>query len=232
MRRRRSFWFALLLLLFVGTAALGTLAVLLKHEPQFYKDVEQEKDTDTEVAARVITRCDDLKNDMRARTDWSVSFTADELNALSREYWGAGRTLNEHETAGIGTSHRVAIEGDRIKIAARYGAEGAETFRTIVCLEFRVWLVKDELNTIAIELVDAHAGALPIGWIVKSKLDQVTELVRDKWNADVTWYRHEGHPTALLRFYAGQPTPPSRFRLLKIENGAVMFGGKSLVERE
>ncbi len=222
---RRSVILTILLLVASLSAILGTLGVLLKREPAFYTAAlaTQVGENDPIVAAEVVTRFVDLQNDIRSKPEWGATFTAEELNAFFRESFCLGggfeKTLPEQFR-----EPRVAIDGETVKIAMRYGKGWSST---VLSLELRVWLLKNETNTVALELVSMSAGALPLG--VQSLLDWISETARTR-NIAVTWYRHDGHPVGLFRFYADQHRPTTQIRRLKVEEGRIIVAGRSLLD--
>jgi hypothetical protein len=221
--RRRSLFLALLLVALTAAGVLGGLAVLLKQVPDYYTAASDETADDEKVAGEVLTRIGDLKNDIRSREEWGASFTAAELNAFLRQNLTEGDWM-----AGLLPGHlhdpRVAIDGDRVKFAARYG-EGF--WSSVVSIELRAWLVDQKVNTLAVELVAVRAGAVPFG--SQSLLDFISESARDS-NVDVTWYRHDGHAVGLFRFYADQRRPATHIQTVKVADGAVTVAGHSTVE--
>ncbi len=223
--RRRSVLFALLLVVAVGAAVAGVLGFLAKQEPAFYTADPGDELTDVQTASQVLTRFSDLMQDVRLKSDWKGSFTAPELNAFLRENlresgWLAGVLPPELHAP------RVAIDGDRVKVAGRVG-DGL--WSTVVSAELRVWLVKDEINTVAVELVGMHAGALPVELQWFRSLDAIAEAVQER-NADVSWYRHDGHLVGVFRLYADQPRPPTQLQIVKVADGRVSVAGRSTVD--
>ena len=220
--RRRSRILTALILGTTAAAVLGTMGVLLKQEPDFYTvALAADHAQDPFVAAETVTRLGDLKNDVRGKADWTGAFTADELNALLREYASQGGLL-DLLPAGC-YDPRVAIDGDRLKIAAKRRQFGLEALSTVVSFELRAWMVP-EVNTVAVEIVDVRAGALPVR--PQPWLDRLTEVAHG-WNTDVTWYRHDGHPVGLFRFYANQVMPTTQVRAVVIGDGQVMIAGRT-----
>jgi hypothetical protein len=224
--RRRRVLLAALIVLLAFAAVVGGLGLLVKQEPAFYAvGSPADEIEDDYVASRVLTRFGDLKNDIRSRSDWAASFSAGELNAFLRQNLDDGGLLAKLLPAGS-HSPRVAIDGDLIKIAVRYGEE---FWSSVVSVELRVWLVKDEVNTVAVELVGVRSGALPIEpqWLVS--LDAIAEKAQDS-NVDVTWYRHDGHLVGLFRFYADQPRPTTQIRTVKVADGRVTLAGRTVTD--
>jgi hypothetical protein len=224
--RRRSVLLAALIVLVAVAAVVGILGLLIKQEPGFYAaGSPADEMVDDSVSSQVLTRFGDLKNDIRSRSDWAASFTADELNAFLRQNLDDGGWLAKLLPAGF-HSPRVAIDGDVVKIAVRYGEE---FWSSVVSVELKVWLVKDEVNTVAVEVLGVRSGALPIEpqWFVS--LDAVSEQAQDS-NVDVSWYRHDGHLVGLFRFYADQPRPTTQIRIVKVAEGKVTLAGRSITD--
>lgn len=219
---RRSRLLAVLVLLGGVGAAATVVGYLAKREPAFYAETPQPDDWDSrERSARLMTRVQDLKNDIRSlKAEWGDTFTADDLNCFFAENFGASSGLRAALPAGL-HSPRVAIDGDRVKLGFRYG-EGF--WSTVVWVEVKVWLVADEPNLVAVEVCDLRTGSLPVG--AQSLLDAVAEAAREK-NVEVTWYRSGGNPVGLFRFYADQPQPASQILTLEVADGKVVVAGRS-----
>jgi hypothetical protein len=219
---RRSRLMALLLLVGVVGVCLGGVFYLAKREPDFYNRSPDPEEFDTqERAAQLLTRVQDLKNDIRSRSEWGETFTAEELNCFFVEKMGRKGGLASLLPEGV-HSPRVAIDGDRLKIGFKYG-EGF--WSTVVWVELKVWLVKDEPNLVAVEVCDLRTGSLPVG--SQSVLDSISESARE-WNMEVTWYRNGSNPVGLFRFFANQAgQPSSRILTLKVEDGKIVVAGQS-----
>jgi hypothetical protein len=224
MLRRRPRLVAIALLVLILGGALGLLGYLLKSEPAFYTRAAPPADYDTrEKASRVLTRFQELKNDIRTKGDWGETFTSEELNCFFAEMMGADGTF-----VGILPkkfhSPRVAIEGDRLKLGFRYGSG---FWSTVVSVEFRIWLVAEEVNLMAVEVCDLRLGRLGIG--AQSILDAIGETAQAS-NIDVTWYRNNGNPVGLFRFFPDQPRPASQVLTLEVRDGTIVVAGKSKVD--
>ena len=217
----RSRWFAVLLLAGGVSACLGGVVYLAKREPDFYSSAPQPDGFDTrERAALVLTRVQDLKNEVRSKSEWGDSFTAEDLNCFFVENMGRKGTLASMLPEGV-HSPRVAIDGDHLKLGFKYG-DGF--WSTVIWVELRVWLVKEEKNVVAVEVCDLRTGSLPVG--SQSVLDSITESARE-WNIDVTWYRRGGNPVGLFRFFANQADPASQICTLEVNDGRIVVGGRS-----
>jgi hypothetical protein len=165
----------------------------------------------------------DLKNDIRLKPTWGGIIGAEELNCFFREHMADGCGF-----AGALPSAchepRVAIDGDRLKLGLRYGTG---FWSTVLWVELRAWLVKTEPNCLAVELTAIRAGAIPVN--SQAVLDAITEVALDS-NIAVSWYRLNGRPVGLFRFYADQLRPTTQILSFKIENGFLSVGGKSQVD--
>ena len=95
---------------------------------------------------------------------------------------------------------------------------------TVVRLDLNLWLVVREPNVVAIELLGVHAGALPIS--IQSMLEELADSAQQA-NIEVTWYRHEGHPVALLHFQADREHPRYLLQRLELQDGRLVLAGKS-----
>jgi hypothetical protein len=173
----------------------------------------------------------DLRNDIRSKPEWGAAFTAEELNAFVRANLGEEGWLADLLPEEL-TAPRVAIDGDRIRLAARYSYDGSNALSTVVSIELRVWLVnpgtppdRDRLNTVAVEIRRVKLGALPYG--AESWLDEIAEQAR-KSNIKVDWYRHGGHTVGLFHFYADQTSPATQIRTVKVADGTVTLAGRTI----
>jgi len=228
---KRRFWIKVFILLGALGLSLGVLAYLLKQTPEFYR-VAPTVDSEATLGSDVLTRFGDLRNDILSQPDWGSSFTAEELNAFLRDHMDDREGLAGLLLGGM-KSPRVAIEGDRLKFAARVHWGDSETFSTILSVELKVWLVSREVNTLAVELVGAWAGGLPITSLPfgpQTQLDSITENARQS-NIAVTWYRHDGNLVGLFRFYADQPQPLVQIRTTKISEGRLTIAGRTRLEQ-
>lgn len=221
-RRRRQLFLALGILALLAGGALGVLGFLVKCEPAFYAAADRPADYDTrEKASRVLTRVQDLKTDIRTKGEWGETFTADELNCFFVETMAAGGAFESMLPGGF-HSPRVAVDGDRVKLGFRCGRG---FWSTVVWIELRVWLVADETNLLAVEVCDLRAGRLAVG--TQTVLDAIAAAARES-NIDVTWYRHNGNPVGLFRFFPDQPRPVSQVLTLEARDGKLVIAGHTL----
>lgn len=226
MRRHSKYWATLIVLTVLGVT-VGTLAYFLQQEPDFYKNewASPPDGDDSVLSGKVLTKLDTLMNDVQdnRQVTWASYYSAEELNAFFRDRQSGNNALIAGLLGNV-PEPRFAIRGDHLLIAFRYG-EGK--LSTVITLELKVWLIKDEVNLLALQFVGFRAGAVPLPKYLI--LDRFAEVAR-KQNADVDWYRHEGQPVALCKLYANQPRPDSQITTLKIADGRLMIGGKHTVQ--
>ncbi len=224
MRRRTKLWAVLLLAAAVLTTG-GALGALAKQVPTFYSHaVTGSYLTTSERSSILMTRVQDLQNDIRTKPEWSANFAAGDLNCFSQEMFC-------ERTSGLASllpdnchTPRLAIEGDRIKLGFTYGHG---FWSSVVWLELRVWLPMHDTNVIAVEIVGFHAGLLPMS--AQSMLESIRDAVHDA-NVEVSWYRHDGRPVGLFRFYANQLRPATQIHTLKVDAGMITLAGRTRLE--
>jgi hypothetical protein len=217
--RRRSIIVLILLLIVLGATSGTILAAMLHHVPAFYRDASVADDADRPAKSReCLQRSIELWNDIGNGLPWEKEFVQDHLNSYFQD---------EDNRSSVGIIElpervhdiRFALEQDRGRIGFRYG-DG--WWSSIISVEFRVWLVAQKTNVVALELINFRAGALPLG--TQALLDFITESARQQ-NIEVTWYRHQGHPVALLQFQANQPRPNTLLRRLELQPRRVVVAG-------
>jgi len=219
MRRRRLLISVGLVVGFVALVLVG-LAAAAKREPAFYLQAEMAagpgRDRLSHEAVANFTRINSVIDD----PSWEVTFSADQINAFfqSDDYFHAGG--DDNLVDGF-HAPRVKIENGRMWIGARYES-GASS--TIVSIEVRLWKVPEELNTLALEIVSFHAGSLPLP--TGMLLDRLSEAARRE-KIDITWYRQDGHPVAVMRFQADLSRPTFQFDRVELTDGKLTFSGRS-----
>jgi hypothetical protein len=151
---------------------------------------------------------------------WEVTFSADQINAFfqSDAYFNAGG--DDNLVDGF-HAPRVKIENGRMWIGARYES-GATS--TVLSIEVRLWKVAEELNTLALEIVSFHAGGLPLP--TGMLLDRLSEAARRE-KIDISWYRQDGHPVAIMRFQSDLSRPTFQFNRVELTDGKLTFSGSS-----
>lgn len=222
MRRKRLVTAGLIL--GAGGLLAGGFGWALKQEPDFYADEPPVGRVEAaDKGYELVTRVQELKNAVRSKAEWGAAFTADDLNCFFRETMADGSGLTAFLPPGF-HSPRVSVDGDVIRLGMRYGCG---FWSTVVWVELRAWLAAEDVNVIALEILGIHAGGLPVG--SQSILDSITEAAHDS-NVDVTWYRHDGHPVGLFRFYADQLQPTTQIHTFRVKDGTVTVGGQTRLD--
>lgn len=223
MRRRKLIAFGLLAGILLGIA--GVLAAMLKQVPDFYRNAEAAPNfATTERSSALMTRVQDLQNDIRTKPEWSATFEAGDLNCFLHDMINERPGGVECLLPADCHSPRLAIEGDRIFLGFTHGHG---LWSSVGWVELRVWLPKHDTNVIAIEVVSLKAGALPVSG--QSLLESIRESVHDA-NVEVQWYRNEGRPVGLFRLYANQVRPATQIHTLKVTDGKIAIGGRTRLE--
>jgi len=114
------------------------------------------------------------------------------------------------------------LEDDRLRLAFRYGKN---TWSTIVSYDLKVWLAPKDTNVLCVEILGRHAGALPVS--AQTLLNEISEVAA-KRGIEVTWWRHNGNPVALIRLQADRARPTARLLRLEVKQGMMTVGGISL----
>jgi hypothetical protein len=228
MRRRKLVFLTTAGVLAVALAGT-TLVLLVYHEPAFYRRMhilpsEERRDTAMKALTGFIQLCDrfgdDGRFDPRVR-EWNYTFRVEQINSYLEEECQRGDLAEELERQSI-SSPRLSIDHDRLRLAFRYGSG---LWSSVVSVDFRVWLVPKEVNVVALEVLARRAGALPIS--ARFFLDQITEVARNN-KVDITWYRHNGNPVALLRFQSDRLRPKAQLGRLELRPGMITIVGAPL----
>jgi hypothetical protein len=204
-------------------AGAGTVLVLLvAHEPEFYHRAalppgKERKQRSGKFIQDFFQFCQDVHN----YQEWNARFEEDCINSYFDEQFVPSGMAEKILPEGISTP-RISFEPEKIRLAFRYGTG---SLSTIISIDMRMWLAPKEPNVVALELQGLHAGSLPIA--AQSLLEQVSEGARQN-SIDVTWYRHNGNPVALLRFQADQDRPTVRLDHLVLHKGMLEIRGRSI----
>ena len=222
--RRRAWLLTFFIIVLIVCSITAVLGYWLTREPEFYRTARG-IDPDPFLASRTLTRFSDLQNDIRSKPEWEEAFSAEELNAFMIE------NLDDEEWGDVlppgAEMPRIAIEGDRLFLGLRNTLFGQEWLHVVTWVELKIWLVH-EPNTIAVEVVQVKIGDVP--YHSQRWLDQVFADA-DDYNINVTWYRTNGNPVGLFRFYANQTRPPIILETAKLAEGQIMLKGRAADQR-
>ncbi len=222
---RRSLIMAIALSAVLGGGAAVLLCLLVRYEPApFQAAVLPPSENRKQLSREFITEFMDAYsawtgNGKGEEPDWRADFTEEQINSYFNETFVTSG-LAEQLLPDTISQPRVVFEPDKVRIAFRYGRG---FWSTLVSIDLRAWVARDEPNVLALQLIGFHAGALPIS--AQSMLEPAVELGRQH-GIDINWYRHEGYPVALLRFQADQPRPTLELRLVQIAQGAITLQGR------
>ena len=199
--RRRSIALASGLVLALSIVTTATLLAMLWHEPAFYRRQAVPAGPARE------QRCCEFKAEFsqflegivnQPKEGWYARFTDLQINSYLEE---AGQRENVLQLPQGISDPRVAIEAERLRIGFRYGAGWLSS---VVSLDLRLWLAPREPNVVAVEVRGLRRGALPVS--TQLLLERISDVAR-RQGLEVTWFRHEGLPVALVRM---QPEPSQR----------------------
>jgi hypothetical protein len=223
---RKSLWLSLTLVGIVVGCALTALVMLTQHVPSFYvrsavPEGPQRKDVSKQFFGKSVSLIADIVNGGRPDTgNWGGEFSDAEVNCYFEEHFLQSGLAAKLLPDGV-SEPRIAFEQDRIRLGFRYGTP---PWSTIISIDFRVWLAKGEPNVIVLELKGLKAGALPISAL--SLLEEISDALRGH-SVQVTWYRHEGNPTAALKFQTNQPRATVQVRHIELKPGTLLVMGHS-----
>jgi hypothetical protein len=224
--RRKTLWLSVGLLLLIAGSVVATVAVLVRHQPAFYgrcavppgpERVQLSEKFQTELL-RLVS---DIKNGGNVETgNWRGSFSDALINSYLQDQFLTTGAAEKLLPDGV-SEPRIVFEKDRIRLAFRYGTR---PWSTIISVDFRVWVAQKEPNVVILQLQSLHAGALPIS--AQSLLEELSESLR-RQNIQVTWYRHEGNPTAALKFQTDQQRPAGQVKQVELKTGTLTILGDS-----
>jgi hypothetical protein len=222
-RKRKTFLVGALALLLIAGIVAG-LILMIQHEPGFYaRAAIAPGKARREMSATCFGKFFTLKNNWQTgrHGEWDVIFEEAQLNSYFEEgfiHHGLAEVLRQQ---GM-TDPRVAMENDKLRLAFRYNGL---PWSTIISYDLKLWLAPKEVNVICIEFLARHAGALPIA--TQSLLNEISD-VAGRNGFEVTWYRHEGNPVALLRIQqSDRSQAPAQLRRLEVKQGWMSIGGLS-----
>jgi hypothetical protein len=219
---RKSVLLGIALLFLLGGATAAVLALLVLHEPASYHEAALPPGQERQQHSHEFeTKCSLLVNGIMNDRQWQEKFTAAQINSYLEEDFVRSGIHDRLLPVGI-TDPRVSFGPGKVRIAFRYGAQ--TWCSTVVTIDFGVWLCPKDTNVVALELQGLRAGSLPIA--AQSLLDRVSEVARQQ-DIEVTWYRRDGNPVALLRFQATQPRPTVRLERLELSEGELLVVGRS-----
>jgi hypothetical protein len=217
---RRSLFLALGILALLAGGASLVLCLLVRYEPKLYLEAAVPPGPNRTEMSKAFTReFAQFVINMGQEPEWGARFTEKEINSYFAESFITSSIDEPLEREGI-SQPRVVIEPDKVRVAFRYGTG---FWSTVLSIDMQVWLPQPASNLVALKLIGFHAGALPLS--AQSLFERMTDLGR-KNDIEVTWYRDEGYPVALLRFQADKPHPTLELQAIHLEQGAITIQGR------
>jgi hypothetical protein len=203
---------------------LTALYLMVRYEPDFYRQKEiqsgplraqQSKEFEGKLYPFVTAIS-------QGHDYWQETFTEAQINSYLQEDFIQSGVAGTMPIKGV-SDPRISIEDDILRLGFRYGES---PWSTIVNLDFRLWQAPKETNTVALQLVRLRAGLVPLS--SKFLMHRVTRLLQSQVkDVEVSWYRHEGHLVALLRFSASRPRPTTQLKQLKVGQDRIIISGRS-----
>lgn len=216
MGRKRLFVSVGLVSGFVALVIIA-LVVMAKREPHFYRQAHMPPSAQR---TQLSSEAQSSFLESLSRDSLQVDLTADQINAFFQEDFLTKLGGDENLPDGF-HDPRVRFTDGSLRLGWRWGKG---IFSTIVSVEVKFWVVHGKASTLAMEIVSVQAGSLPLssGFV----LDHITSAAR-RQNIDVSWYRHEGHPVAIMRFQSNQQRPTFQFDDIKLRDGALAITGRA-----
>ncbi|HEY1860481.1 MAG TPA: hypothetical protein VGG61_09020 [Gemmataceae bacterium] len=223
---RKSFVLGIGIAVVLASAVSGVLVLLVRSEPSAYSRVAAPAGEARETCSKeFVSGLTDLMNyiqweDAASAKEWEVVFTEQQINSfLDEDFVHSG--MNEKLLPECISEPRVAIERDRLRVMFRYGS-GA--WSTVISIDLNVWLAGKEPNVVALELKSFRAGSLPIS--AQSLLERISDGLRRN-SVEVSWYRYNGNPVAVLHFQSDPPNSFVQLKNLTLEEGQITLHGSS-----
>lgn len=219
-RQQKWFW---------GSVSLLTLAVvvsgglvLLKHEPSFYRAALTAKGNGAkEHSQKFLGQLANLVTSFKeGKGDWGYMVTQEQINSFFEEDFislGEAESLRKHDIH----EPRLVLEDNKLRLAFRYGSG---FLATVISYDLKVWLVPKEVNTIAVEILAKRVGAVPVS--SQGLLDGISDVVRTQ-GVEVTWYRHDNNPVAIVRFLSDRSNRSGQLLRLTVDAGGIAIAGRS-----
>jgi hypothetical protein len=210
-------WISLALL---SAALLVLLCLYLasQYEPPFYREAldadpaEQEKASD-----QMLQQATALASALKKTGRWESVITADQING-----WLAVDMVKNHPNALPPTlcDPRVIIDPDAITVACRFEQSGQSS---VISLTVEPYM--SELNVLALRIVKARAGLLPMP--LGKLFDHITQAAHDM-QLHLEWRQSGGHPVALLTLPAAEDDGRQvRIETLRLSDGEIYLAGRT-----
>jgi hypothetical protein len=244
MRTKKNYLLAACAALLVAVLVLG---VLLRHEPHFYRACALEPGLDRQQrSSKFANDFIQMVLNVQNQDAWHITMNEVDLNSFLQEdvaNWEA----EQLRKLGISEPRVAFLDEGQVRIGFRYGSG---FWSTVVSYDLRIWSVPKEPNVVAVEVRGRRIGAVPLS--AQTVLAELIDLaarhnnniqlrtaeraeggkqtvVADALphNIEVTPYRYEANPVALIRFQfqADQGRPSAQLKCLHVRPGELRLGG-------
>jgi hypothetical protein len=217
---RRSFIVAVGIVVFLTGSTATALLLLLHYEPQHHRrSAVPPGDNRVQLSQEFYRLFFALVSDMNGKDLWQASFSDEQINSYLNEAFIHSGMSEKLLPEGI-SEPRVAFEPERMRLSFRYRSRFVNT---VVSITLRIWLPRNDPNVVVLQLEGLQAGLVPFTaqWL----LERISEVPR-KNGIDVSWYRHEGCPVALVRFQNDQPHPTLQLQAVQFEDHVITIRGR------
>jgi predicted choloylglycine hydrolase len=218
---RRSFVVAVGIVLFLACSVGTALILLLHYEPHHHRICATPPGEERVRSSQEFYKAFfDMLGGMDGKGTWEGHFTDKQINSYLNEAFIHSGLSEKLLPEGI-SEPRVRFEEEGMRLSFRYRSR---LINTVVSIKMSVWLPHGEPNVVALRLESIQAGLVPFTaqWL----LERISDAARNN-SIDVTWYRFQGHPVALLRFQADQARPTLQLRDVRFEPGRIVIQGGS-----
>jgi hypothetical protein len=236
-------WTRFRILMLILTFVIGsvlTVALMLRHEPEFYRRAAiPAGHRRFEISHNFLADLLNFYGAFKGADPWKFEFTQEKLNSYFDEHFAS--LGDEQDWFGqLGISNlRVEFNEKQIRLGFRYSPlkaidkdsaatsdlkdrNNVDPWSTVLSYDLKVWLVPSEMNVLAIEIERRRAGALPIP---NQHIFQELKDLGRRHHIDIDWYRHNGNPVAIVKFQGEKPRPDSQLRRLEISPGKLELQG-------
>jgi hypothetical protein len=219
---RRKSLLVIGILFLVGSGILAGLIGLVVYEPAYYRERETEpgevRSRNSKVFSQTLSR---LYGEIMAdRPSWQATFTEAQINSYLADKFVTSHLDKILLPEGV-SDPRIAIDREVIHLGFRYGTP---PWSTIMSVDLRVWMAPGESNVVLLQVLGIRAGALPIS--SKMLIEKAAEAVRNQYrDLEITWHRHEGRMTALLRFNSSRQR--TQLQKLQVGQGMLQIAGRT-----
>jgi hypothetical protein len=199
---------------------LGAALILVRYEPQWYRNAGIPAGTQrTQLSQDFHEAFSQLMYQVGNEPEWNGRVTAKQVNAWFEEGMYQEK-LDADLLRGNISQPRIAFEDNRVRLGFRYG-KGIRS--TVISMNLQIWVPPDDTSAVVLQLESLQAGLLPVS--AQSVLEEISRLLREK-DIEINWYRHNGYPTAVLRFQANQQHSGVELTAIQAKEETAEGGGK------